>query len=64
MFHIDSDGKSLICCDQPQTVKFVCLLIRKCWRLNGAFLVINPLFTKMGIFIDVDVESIEIDIVI
>ena len=60
VFHIDGDGKSLISCDQPQAVKFVCFFIRKGWRFDGTFFVINPLLTEMGILIDVDVETIVI----
>ena len=58
MFNIYSDCKSFISCDQPQTVKFVCLLIRERWGLDGAFLVIYPLLTEMRILIDVYVKAI------
>ena len=64
MFNIDGDGEPLISSDQPQTVKFVCFFIWKGWWLDGAFLVINPLLTKMGIFIDVDEETIVIEEII
>ena len=61
MLNVNGDGKSLISCDQPQAVKFACFFIWKGWRFDGPFLVINPLLTEMGILIDVDVETIEID---
>ena len=64
MFHIDGYGESLISCDQPQAVKFVCFFIRKCGWLDGAFRVINPLLTEMWIFIDVDEETIVIEEII
>ena len=59
MFNIDGDGESLVSCDQPQAVKFVCFFIRECWGFDCAFLIINPLLTEMLIFIDVDVKTIE-----